>query len=136
MTHPGVGPLTALAFMLIIGTPGRFRRGKQIGSYTRLIPSEDSSGGRQRLGTSANKAMPYCVFCWWKRRKPRHGVIRTGGKDIGIWRCVGKRALPKVALGRQMAVRLYWMWCKGWDYAQLVEFGSHTGQLDTGRGVH
>jgi transposase len=35
MTHPGVGPLTALAFVLIIGTPGRFRRGKQIGSYNR-----------------------------------------------------------------------------------------------------
>ncbi len=50
MTHPGVGPLTALAFVLIIGTPGRFRRGKQIGSYLGLIPSEDSSGGRQRLG--------------------------------------------------------------------------------------
>jgi transposase len=50
MTHPGVGPLTALAFVLIIGTPGRFRRGKQIGSYIGLVPSEDSSGGRQRLG--------------------------------------------------------------------------------------
>src|SRR2546426_4881768 len=50
MTHPGVGPLTALAFVLIIGTPGRFHRGKQIGSYIGLIPSEDSSGGRQRLG--------------------------------------------------------------------------------------
>ncbi len=24
MTHPGVGPLTALAFVLIIGTPERF----------------------------------------------------------------------------------------------------------------
>jgi transposase len=50
MTHPGVGPLTALAFVLIIGTPERFHRGKQIGSYIGLIPSEDSSGGRQRLG--------------------------------------------------------------------------------------
>src|SRR6202040_1668555 len=37
MTHPGVGPLTALAFVLIIGTPQRFRRGKQIGSYVGLI---------------------------------------------------------------------------------------------------
>src|ERR1700726_4029350 len=34
MTHPGVGPLTALAFVLIIGTTVRFRCGKQIGSYT------------------------------------------------------------------------------------------------------
>ena len=33
MTHPGVGPLTALAFVLIIGTPERFQCGKQIGSY-------------------------------------------------------------------------------------------------------
>src|ERR1039458_6313441 len=33
MTHPGVGPLTALAYVLIIGTPTRFQRGKQIGTY-------------------------------------------------------------------------------------------------------
>src|SRR6202522_4062190 len=38
MTHPGVGPLTALAFVLIIGTPERFQCGKQIGSYVGLIP--------------------------------------------------------------------------------------------------
>src|SRR5260221_6498496 len=50
MTHPGVGPLTALAFVLIIGTPGRFHRGKQIGSYLGLIPKEDSSGGRAQVG--------------------------------------------------------------------------------------
>jgi transposase len=50
MTHPGVGPLTALAFVLIIGTPERFKCGKQIGSYVGLIPCEDSSAGHQRLG--------------------------------------------------------------------------------------
>ena len=33
MTHPGVGPLTALAFELVIGTPQRFHCGKQIASY-------------------------------------------------------------------------------------------------------
>jgi transposase len=35
---------------MIIGTPERFPRGKQIGSYVGLIPSEDSSAGLQRLG--------------------------------------------------------------------------------------
>jgi transposase len=50
MTHPGVGFLTALAFVLIIGRPERFRSGKQVGSYVGLIPEEDSSAGRQRLG--------------------------------------------------------------------------------------
>src|SRR5467141_629966 len=34
MTHPGVGTITGLAYVLVIGTPGRFPCGKQIGSYT------------------------------------------------------------------------------------------------------
>lgn len=50
MTHPGVGPLTALAYVLIIGTPTRFQRGKQIGTYAGIIPCENSSAGKQRLG--------------------------------------------------------------------------------------
>ena len=50
MTHPGVGPITALAYVLIIGTTERFQRGRQIGTYVGMIPSEDSSAGKQRLG--------------------------------------------------------------------------------------
>src|ERR1700745_3061363 len=37
-THPGVGPLTALAFVLIIGKADRFQCGKQIASYLGLVP--------------------------------------------------------------------------------------------------
>jgi transposase len=36
--------------VLIIGTPARFPLGKQIGNYVGMIPSEDSRGGKQRLG--------------------------------------------------------------------------------------
>jgi transposase len=50
MTHPGVGPLTALAFVLVIGTAERFRCDKQIASCLGLVSSEDSSGERRRLG--------------------------------------------------------------------------------------
>ena len=50
MTHPGVGPLTALAFVLIIGEVERFGCGKQIASYVGLVPLEKSSGNRRRLG--------------------------------------------------------------------------------------
>jgi hypothetical protein len=50
-THPGVGSLTALAFVLIIGTADRFQCGKQIASYLGLVPSEESSGDSRRLGT-------------------------------------------------------------------------------------
>ena len=50
MTHPGVGSLTALAFVLIIGRVDRFQCGKQIASYLGLVPLEESSGNRRRLG--------------------------------------------------------------------------------------
>src|ERR1700723_2776289 len=50
MTHPGVGPVTSLAFVLTMGPSSRFQRGKQVGSYLGLNPSERSSGGQQRLG--------------------------------------------------------------------------------------
>ena len=50
MTHPGVGSLTALAFELVIGTPERFHCGKQVASYVGLVPTEESSGDRRRLG--------------------------------------------------------------------------------------
>ena len=49
-THPGVGPITALAFALVLGTPDRFRCGKQVASYLGLIPCEDSSSDKCRLG--------------------------------------------------------------------------------------
>lgn len=50
MTHPGIGPNTALAFVLAIGSIARFSRSKKIASYLGLNPSEESSGGRRRLG--------------------------------------------------------------------------------------
>jgi transposase len=60
-THPGVGPLTALAFVLIMGRADRFQCGKQIASYLGLVPLEESSGNRRRLGHTRNKATHCCA---------------------------------------------------------------------------
>jgi Transposase IS116/IS110/IS902 family len=92
MTHPGVGPLTALAYVLIIGTPTRFARGKQIGTYVGMAAS---SG----WDTSASKATPYCASCWWRLPRRRHEFIRTGDVATCTWRCVGTRALPRSPWG-------------------------------------
>ncbi len=128
MTHPGVGPLTAMAFVLIIGSPERFRCGKQIGSYVGLIPCEDSSAGHQRLGHISKQGNSLLRFLLveaaqaavghdpdWRRRF-LHLAIRR------------ERRIAKVAMARKLAVRLYWMWRKGWDYHQVLQFGSHAGQ--------
>jgi transposase len=134
-THPGVGPLTAMAFVLIIGEAERFRCGKQVASYLGLVPGEESSGDRQRLGhisKQGNKLLRFLMVeaaqvtvrsdAEW-RRKYFHLALRRG------------RKIAKVAMARRLAVRLYWMWRKQWDYEQWKKFGPHAGQPGTGVGV-
>jgi transposase len=36
-------------------------------------------------------------------------------------------AVAKVAMARKLAVRLFWMWRREWDYDELKKFGSHAG---------
>src|SRR5882724_3087179 len=134
-THPGVGSLTALAFVLIIGRADRFQCGKQIASYLGLVPLEESSGQRRRLGHIAKQGNSVLRFLLveaaqvtvrsdqeW-RSKYFHLAMRRG------------RKIAKVAMARRLAVRRYWMWRKGWDYEQLKKFGSHAGQPENRDGV-
>jgi hypothetical protein len=94
-THPGVGALMALAFVLIIGQAERFRCGNQVASYLGLVPAEDSSGERQIWDISVNKATLCCAFCWWKQLKLRSGAMYSGGASIFIWRCGDDEKSPR-----------------------------------------
>src|SRR5215471_8100489 len=69
LTHPGVGPVTALATDVFLGDPGRFADGKALSSYVGLIPGERSSGRRQR------KAVRCCDSCGVKPALTRYAVI-------------------------------------------------------------
>ena len=64
MTHPGVGPVTALATEVFIGDPDRFLDGKALASYVGMIPREYSSGKRQRLGALSKQGNPFVRFLW------------------------------------------------------------------------
>ena len=135
MTHPGVGPLTALAFELVIGTPERFPCGKQVASYVGLVPSEESSGDRRRLGHISKQGSALLRFLLVEaaqvtvRSQPEwrstffHLAMRRG------------RKIAKVAMARKLAVHLYWMWRQGRDYAQLHKLGSHAGAPGNPYGV-
>jgi transposase len=127
MTHPGVGPITALAFVLVLGTPDRFRCGKQVGSYLGLIPCEDSSAGKQRLGhlskqgntllryllVEAAQAAVRCDPQW--RRRFMHLAMRR------------QRNIAIAAMARKLAVSLYWLWRKAEDPPVAPQSGSHVG---------
>jgi transposase len=131
MTHPGVGPVISLAYVLTIGDWRRFPRGKQVGSYLGLIPSEASSGRRQQqmghitkqgntllrwllveAATTAQRHDPN-----WHRQYVRLSVTKHHG-------------VAKVAIAHKLAVRLYWMLRSGQDYAQIMERGSHARQSE------
>ncbi len=63
MTHPGVGPVTALAMVVTVGPAQRFSSAKQVGIYFGLIPSEYSSGERQKLGRISKQGSAFQRFC-------------------------------------------------------------------------
>ena len=135
MTHPGVGPVTALAFVLTLGPAERFRRGKQVASYFGLIPSEHSSGGKQRLGHISKQGSSFVrgLLVEAAQSAVRHEPhMRREYQRLSQRRC---RALAKVAMARKLAVRLYWMLRAELDYAQLLQ-GSHAEQPESscGRG--
>jgi transposase len=136
MTHPGVGPLTALAFVLIIGRAERFQCGKQIASYLGLVPLEESSGNRRRLGHITKQGNALLRFLLVE-------AAQVSARSIPEWRnkyfhlaMRRGRKIAKVAMARRLAVQMFWMWRKGWDYEQVKKFGSHAGQPGNRDGVH
>jgi transposase len=135
MTHPGVGSLTALAYVLIIGTPTRFQRGKQIiGTYVGMIPCEKSSARKQRLGHIGKQGNSLLGLSLMEAAQAAARVHPDWRLGTCTWRCVDTKALPRWP-GRHLAVWLYWMWRNGCEYSPALEFGSYAGQLGTGDGV-
>ena len=124
MTQPGVGPNTALAFVLTLGDVGRFRRGKQVASYVGLIPREETSGGRQKLGAITKQG----------NRLLRSLLVEAAQIAVRydpqfrkqyLHRCHQKpKAVAKVAAARKLAVRLYWMLRTQVGYPEIVRIES------------
>ena len=124
MTQPGVGPITALAFVVTIGEVSRFRRGKQVASYLGLIPREHSSGGRQRLGAISKQGNRFVRMLLVEAA---HSANRLdeGFRKTYQQRCHRMaKGVAKVAAARKLAVRLYWMLRTNTAYPEIVRIES------------
>ena len=120
MTQPGVGPITALGFVLTMGDVSRFKRGKQVGSYLGLIPSEHSSSKRRRLGSISKQGSPFMRMLLVESAQT---VTRLdeGFRKQYQHRCHRKvKAVAKVAAARRLAVRLYWMLRSNTGYPEIA----------------
>ena len=112
----GVGPLTALAFVLLVEDPTRFAKSRDVGAYFGLVPRLDESGnsqpqlriskagdafGRRLLVSAAHYILgPFGPACDLRR----HGeaIAQRGGRNAK------KRAV--VAVARTLAVLLHRLW--------------------------
>jgi transposase len=109
MTQPGVGPNTALAFVLTIGDVSRFQRGKQVASYLGAITKQGNRMLRSLLVEAAQVAVRF----------------DPGMKKQYLHRCHQKpKGMAKVAAARKLAVRLYWMLRTETPYPEIVRIES------------
>jgi transposase len=120
MTHPGVGPVVSLAFVLTLGPVRRFANSRKRVSYLGLNPRERSSGGRQRLGAiskQGNSMLRWLLVEAAHRAVVHDPELRRAYQRLKFRRVSG---VAKVAMARRLAVRLYWMLRAQMNYAQLV----------------
>lgn len=135
MTAPGVGPTIAACFVSVVDDAKRFRSAHHVESYLGLVPSEDSSGGKRRLGAISKKGNPYLrsllVEGAW-------GVLRLCDRKepLRLWaEAVAERRSRKIAvtaLARRLVGVLWAMWrdSKAYDPALLaVASGRGTRRL-------
>ncbi len=121
MTHPGVGPQTALGMVLTLGEAERFESAKKVASYLGLIPGEYSSGNKQRLGHISKQGSSLMRF-----------LLVEAGQTAVRGDAELRRAYARLAAKKSRAVAKDWMLRNEWTYAELAR---HAGEPGSFRGA-
>jgi transposase len=121
----GVGPITALTYVLTIEDPGRFKKSRDVGSFLGLRPRQSQSGKRDpqlRITKAGNsRVRSLLVEC-------AHRLIRKNSPDSmlkrwGLRLCErgGKNSRKRagVAVARKVGVLLHRLWITGTKYDPL-----------------
>ncbi len=122
---PGVGPITALSYVLAIGDPGRFKNPRDIGAYLGLVPRRDQSGQSDKqlpISKAGNRDVRrLLVQC-------AQYILGHFGPDCDLRRyglnlaAKGGRAAKRkavIALARKLAVLMLVLWKSGQSYEPL-----------------
>jgi transposase len=121
----GVGPVTSLAYVLVLEDPGRFAKSRAVGSYLGLRPRQDDSGEREpqlRITKAGDKMLRALLV------QAAHYVLGPFGPDTDLrrWGMAlaargGKNAKKRavVAVARKLAVLLHRLWVTGEVYEPL-----------------
>jgi transposase len=121
MSVPGVGPVTAVAFVAALDDPKRFRGPKQVRAYFGLVPREHSSGEKELRGhitkQGGSRMRRLLVQAAWavlrSRPTPEAEPLRQWTTNVASRR---GRYVAIVALARRLAGILFAVWRDGTRY--------------------
>jgi transposase len=119
MTIPGVGQLTALAFVAAIDDPGRFRRSRDIGPYLGLVPRRyqsgevDYTGSISKCGDRRVRTLLYEAANVMLTRYKRPLKLKDWAFAIGKRSTMRK---ARIALARRLAIIMYAMLRDGTEF--------------------
>jgi transposase len=123
LTHPGVGPLTALATVLILGPIKRFPDSKHLVSYVGLAPAINASADKRRLGKITKQGN--ALLRWVLGQAAPLAARADDDLRRRYFAILHRRGRPKakVALARKLLVRLYVMLRDQIDYEEFRRRG-------------
>jgi transposase len=119
MTVPGIGAITAAAFVATIDDPGRFRHSANVGAYLGLTPRRyqcgtmDVSGHISKTGDGLLRSYLFEAATTLLTRVQRWSALKAWG--VRLAKRVGQKK-ARVALARKLSVVLHCMWADGTEF--------------------
>ncbi len=98
-----------------------------MGSYLGLIPCEDSSADHWRLGHISKQGNGLLRYLLVQSALRATRLEDDFGRQYAHLAKRRNHAVAKIAMARKLAVRLFWMWRRGWEYDEWKKFGSNVG---------
>ena len=125
MQISGVGPITALGYVVTIGDPARFARSRDVGAYFGLTPRSYASGEK-----SPELSISKCGDQFVRRLLAGSAsyILREGSPDTDLKRWghairarggQAAKAKARTAVARKLAVLLHRLWVTGAAYVPL-----------------
>lgn len=120
-TIPGIGPLAASALTATIGDASTFRSGRALASWIGIVPKQNSSGGKERLGAISKRGDTYLR---WLLVAGSLAVIRyaqrNGTKRPWLVKLLERRTskIAAVALANKNARMIWAMMTRGENYRE------------------
>ena len=111
MTVPGIGPITALAYVAYVGDVKRFDNAHQVSNFIGFVPKVDNSCTICRSGHTTKQGNPLLrsllVQAAWASVKSKNGgALRDKYKYMAETRCIGK-GKSIVTIARKLGELLY-----------------------------